>query len=164
MACFVIIATSLGTFNFYASPRVAEANTQVTNMELFSVDWSLNYIPRGDDVKHTQIRAYYIQKRFLLPNEWNEKELFDFKNFIPTHYGYTDYVPSVDQDNSRESLMLTGKRDIVFKYSFPEVSRKNLSRDYTENDLVLLNGDQNRVKLYDCGECNVWKGSFPCFP
>ena len=145
---FVLIASVLSTFSFYTSPWISRPNYQVTSMELDAVGWSLNYIPKGNYIYFTHISAYHIQKRYFYPSEWGEKALFNGGNYIPDRYRIDSSV--------NPGYMLTGEKDLLFRYNFPETLWNRLSRSYSRDDLQLLNHNSQWSCIYDSKECSIW--------
>lgn len=149
---FVIIASALSTFNFYTSPWISKPNYQVTSMEQESVKWSLNHIPVNNTIYFTHITAQHIQKRYFYPNEWGKKNLFKQGNYIPDRYRID---PSANQE-----YILTGEKDLLFRYNFPERLWDRLSRSYSLDDLQILNSNPRCSCIYDSKECSIWKTSW----
>ena len=145
---FVIVAAILSTFNFYTSPWTSRSNYQVTSMELESVEWSLNYISKDNSIYVTHLSAYHLQKRYFYTSEWSTKALFKGGNYIPDRYRFNQTIT--------QGYILTGEKDLLFQYNFPEVLRDRLSRSYSRDDLWVLNGDSRWSCIYDSKECSIW--------
>jgi len=163
LCCAVIYLISLvclSTLCFYPSPWISQPNYQVTQMELSATGWVFENTPRGSilgdyNIRATYVPAYHIQKRFFSQQEYGDKIMMTDKSYIPTHFGYDRQSTLYDALYGQRTLILTGKKDLVFRDAFPENVRMKFKRIYDLEDFNRLDQDPTVNCVYRSGECSI---------
>ena len=157
---YLIALVCLSTLCFYPSPWISQPNYQVTQMELSATGWLFDNTLRGStsggyDIRATYVPAYHIQKRFFSQSEYGDKTMMTDKNYIPTHFGYDRQSTLYDALYGQRTLILTGKKDLVFRDAFPENVRMKFKRIYDIEDFNRLGQDPTVNCVYRSGECSI---------
>lgn len=160
VSLILIASLIVSVFNFYRSPTIYRSSNQVTHMDLAGPRWIMQY---GNPVFTIINSSAYVAptQQYLLEAEYITLTQFRIQSPIPPHFGYTEYgtIASSLQESYGEYdfYMAISILDRIHPFVYPENVRLNAIHQYTQNDFSKLNLDSTALKIYDCGEFEIWE-------
>ncbi|MBD3230641.1 MAG: hypothetical protein GF329_20850 [Candidatus Lokiarchaeota archaeon] len=140
----------MSVFTVYKSPRIANANPQISNMRLNGMSWFLLNRDNKSIVmsSHANVRRIMQFFRVEIPS-------YLTINPIPTHFGYEIFNNTKELVNNQSSHLILCKLDKIYPDIYPQNVHSNVN-SYTDSDFEKLTNDRTINKIYDNGEYFVW--------
>ena len=131
-------------------------------MELSATEWlfdnTLGNSASGDyEIKSNIYTCIPHSKRFFSQSEYSDKSMMKDKKVIYQRtLGMICENTLYDVLYGHRTLILTGKKDLIFRDAFPENVRMKFQRIYDPEDFIRLGQDPTVNCIYRSEECSVY--------
>jgi hypothetical protein len=148
----ILITSIISVFGVLPSPLVIRPSLQVSQMDVDSSAWIINY-------KNTSIESVYIQTSPLYKiadltigyaEKMNRTDLGNVYSQIPDHFNYSHYSGFGYSYNEDKYSLIHKMDEMAYSTVWEAVGRFN------ENDFKIIEHDKTVDKLYSNNECSVF--------
>jgi hypothetical protein len=149
--CVIMIMTAsiISIFSLYPSPIILRPTPEVTEMDISSTQWLINY--SNPYVKTTTIMTPVFRFADGIIGTQNSKTIFEkYPPTIPDHFNYTMHDYFGDSYEDDRYALITKFDSIIYVTVWDAVGRFN------SHDFEKLETDKTTEKLYSNGDSNVW--------
>lgn len=146
-----LLAAPIGILSAHPNPYTHSVNQQVTESEISSTEWLIEFAPEDGRVYAIVTRPFRFAD-MIKGTEWRrESEMFFRRGFrIPPHFGY-DGGTVVERPLSPDSYIMVSGAD---RYAISHTS--GIWSKYSQSDYEKFRADPSVSKVYSSGVVETW--------